>query len=86
MTLHMLSQLVQDLQKSMDEAQRIQTAVLRLHEEYCLDPKNPGASLENKMSQEEIANAYAEVEADIHNMGGRENSQQTPCTTLTERI
>lgn len=77
MNLHMLSQLVQDLQKSIDEAQKIQTAVLRLHEEYGLDPRNPGASLEQQMSREEIAKAHAEVEADMHRMEG-ERIQSAP--------
>ncbi|MCT9812790.1 hypothetical protein N0K08_19330 [Acidovorax sp. Be4] len=55
----MLSQLVQDLQKSIDEAQKIQTAVLRLHAQHGLDPRNPGAALEQRMSREEIAKAHA---------------------------
>lgn len=76
MSLHMLSQLVQDLQKSIDEAQRIQTAVLRLHAQYGLDPRNPGAALEQPMSREEIAKA----QADMHHMEAGKSTADTMST------
>ena len=65
MTTDQRQQLSQEMQLALDEAQQVLEKARRFHAENGLDSENARAFLESQMSQEDIAQVHAEVDAQM---------------------